>query len=110
MAMTMEFGEKSRFTDVFDEPVDRLLSPIRGYEDEPLLPLTMTLSNLFHNFLMRFKIMFMLLYIILKIQLMDYINKNQLQFIFIQCSFTVDQIYMFYSINHYVMKIMVFIS
>jgi hypothetical protein len=40
MAMAKQPGESSRFTDVIDEPVDRLLCPIRGYEDKPLLPLT----------------------------------------------------------------------
>lgn len=44
MAMAMESDEKSRFTDIFDEPVDRLLSPIRGYEDKPILPLMETIK------------------------------------------------------------------
>ena len=44
MAMSMQSGENSRFTDLYDEPVDRLLSPIKGYEDKPLLPLTETIK------------------------------------------------------------------
>ncbi len=44
--------EDSRYTDLNDEPVDRLLSPIRGYEDKPLLPLTeavKTISGFFNE-------------------------------------------------------------
>jgi hypothetical protein len=37
--MAMKSDEKSRNSDVCGEPVDRLLAPIRGYEDKPLLPL-----------------------------------------------------------------------
>jgi hypothetical protein len=44
MAMAKQSGENSRFTDLIDEPVERLLSPIRGYEDESLLPLTETVE------------------------------------------------------------------
>jgi hypothetical protein len=40
MAMGGQSSENSRFTDLIDEPVDRLLSPIRGYEEKSLLPLT----------------------------------------------------------------------
>ncbi|CAF2972434.1 unnamed protein product [Rotaria sp. Silwood2] len=36
----MRFCKKSRFTDLEDEPVDRLLPPIRGYQDQPLVSLT----------------------------------------------------------------------
>jgi hypothetical protein len=36
--MAMKSDEKSRNSDVCGEPVDRLLTPIRGYEDKPLLP------------------------------------------------------------------------
>ena len=43
MAMAMQSDGKSRFADLCDEPVDHLLSPIRGYEDQPLLPLTETI-------------------------------------------------------------------
>jgi hypothetical protein len=39
MAMAMESDENSRFTDLFEEPVDRLLLPIQGYEDQSLLSL-----------------------------------------------------------------------
>ena len=35
----METGENSRFTDLRDEPVDHLLSPIKGFQDKPLLQL-----------------------------------------------------------------------
>jgi hypothetical protein len=35
---------KSRFSDLCDEPVDHLLSPIKGYQDEPLLPLIETIK------------------------------------------------------------------
>jgi hypothetical protein len=44
MAMSIQSGENSRYTDLIDEPVDRLLTPIRGYEDELLLPLTETVK------------------------------------------------------------------
>jgi hypothetical protein len=44
MAMAKQPSENSRFTDLIDEPVERLLSPIRGYEDKPLLPLTETVK------------------------------------------------------------------
>jgi hypothetical protein len=37
--MSILSGQNSRFTDLCDEPVDRLLSPIRGYEDKPLVSL-----------------------------------------------------------------------
>jgi hypothetical protein len=40
MAMAKQPGDNSRFTDLIDEPVDHLLSPIKGYQDKPLLPLT----------------------------------------------------------------------
>ncbi len=40
MTKAMISDENSRFTDLFDEPVDRLLSPIKNYENKPLLPLT----------------------------------------------------------------------
>ena len=44
MAMQMQSRENSRFTDLRDEPVDRLLSPIRGYEDKPLVSLAETVK------------------------------------------------------------------
>jgi hypothetical protein len=44
MAMGKQPGENSRFTDLIDEPVEHLLSPIRGYEDKPLLPLAETVK------------------------------------------------------------------
>jgi len=40
MAMAMKSTERYLFTDIFDEPVDRFLSPIRGYENESLVSLT----------------------------------------------------------------------
>jgi hypothetical protein len=46
MAMAKQPGENSRFTDLIDEPVERLLSPIRGYENKPLLPLTETVKSI----------------------------------------------------------------
>jgi hypothetical protein len=52
MAMAMESDVKSRVSDLSDEPVDRLLVPIRGYEDQPLLPLIQTIkpiSKLFNR-------------------------------------------------------------
>jgi hypothetical protein len=52
MAMPIQSGEKSRVSDLSDEPVDRLLLPIRGYEDQPLLPLNETIkpiSKLFNR-------------------------------------------------------------
>jgi NAD:arginine ADP-ribosyltransferase len=38
--MAMQSGENSRFSDLCDEPVDHLLSPIKGYQDKPLVSLT----------------------------------------------------------------------
>ncbi len=38
--MAMKSGENSRFTDLSDEPIDHLLSPIKGYQERPLVPLT----------------------------------------------------------------------
>ncbi|CAF3273842.1 unnamed protein product [Rotaria sp. Silwood2] len=35
----MEHTNKSRFTDIEDEPVDRLLPPIRGQQNQPLVSL-----------------------------------------------------------------------
>ncbi|CAF3350574.1 unnamed protein product [Rotaria sp. Silwood2] len=35
----MQSGDKSRFTDLYNEPVDHLLSPIKGYQDKPLVSL-----------------------------------------------------------------------
>jgi hypothetical protein len=46
MAMAMKSDERSRFTDVFNEPIDRLLSSIRGYETKPLLPFTEALESI----------------------------------------------------------------
>jgi len=37
--MAMKSGGKSRFTDLWDEPVDHLLSPIKGYQDQKLVSL-----------------------------------------------------------------------
>lgn len=39
MAKATHSGNKSRFSDFSNEPVDHLLSPIKGYQDEPLVPL-----------------------------------------------------------------------
>ncbi|CAF4745777.1 unnamed protein product [Rotaria sp. Silwood1] len=39
MTMGMQFGSESRFTDLYNEPVDYLLSPIKGYQDKPLVSL-----------------------------------------------------------------------
>jgi hypothetical protein len=44
MAMELESNVKSRVSDLFDEPVDRLLLPIQGYENEPLLTLNETIK------------------------------------------------------------------
>ena len=38
--MAMASNRTSRFTDLADEPVDHLLSPIKGYQDKPLVSLT----------------------------------------------------------------------
>ncbi|CAF1940948.1 unnamed protein product [Rotaria magnacalcarata] len=40
MAQTTYFGSASRFTDLYHEPVDHLLSPINGYQDVQLVSLT----------------------------------------------------------------------
>jgi hypothetical protein len=50
MAMAFESNVKSRVSDLYDEPVDRLLVPIRGYEDQPILPLKGTPPPLFPDF------------------------------------------------------------
>ena len=39
MAMAMKSGGTSRFTDLCDEPVNHLLSPIKGYQDQKLVSL-----------------------------------------------------------------------
>ncbi len=39
MAKATHSGKKSRFSDFSNEPVDHLLSPIKGYQDKPLVPL-----------------------------------------------------------------------
>ncbi|CAF1106788.1 unnamed protein product [Rotaria sordida] len=39
MAKAKEPSDKSRFTDLYDEPVSHLLSPIKGYEKKPLVTL-----------------------------------------------------------------------
>ena len=44
MAMAIVPDESSRFTDLCNEPVDRLLSPIKGYEDKSFLSLTETIK------------------------------------------------------------------
>jgi hypothetical protein len=38
--MSIQFDERSRFTDLCDEPVDHLLSPIKGYQDQTLASLS----------------------------------------------------------------------
>ncbi len=37
--MSIQSGERSRFTDLCDEPIDHLLSPIKGYQDQTLVTL-----------------------------------------------------------------------
>jgi hypothetical protein len=52
MTTPIQSGEISRVSDLSDEPVDRLLVPIRGYENQPLLPLNETIkpiSKLFNR-------------------------------------------------------------
>ena len=39
MAETLTLENKSRYTDVYDEPIDYLLAPIKGYQDKPLVSL-----------------------------------------------------------------------
>ncbi|CAF4617155.1 unnamed protein product [Rotaria sp. Silwood1] len=39
MAIGIQFGRESRFTDLYNEPVDYLLLPIKGYQDKPLVSL-----------------------------------------------------------------------
>jgi hypothetical protein len=46
MATAIDTSEKIRNSDLCDEPVSRLLVPIRGYEDQPTLPLTDTVQLL----------------------------------------------------------------
>jgi hypothetical protein len=46
----MESDEKSRNSDVCGEPVDRLLTPIRGYEDKPLVPLAKAIEPIANSF------------------------------------------------------------
>ncbi|CAF2033923.1 unnamed protein product [Rotaria magnacalcarata] len=40
MAKSMQSTNISRFTDLCNEPVDHLLSPLKGYQNEPLVTLT----------------------------------------------------------------------
>ncbi len=40
MSMSMEYGENCRFIDICEEPVDCLLSLIKGYEDKEVVSLT----------------------------------------------------------------------
>jgi hypothetical protein len=52
MAMAMKSNVNTRVSDLSDEPVERLLVPIRGYEDQPLLSLLQTIkpiSKLFNR-------------------------------------------------------------
>jgi hypothetical protein len=44
MAMAIQSCEKSRFSDLCDEPVDHLLAPIKGYQEEKLVPLIETIK------------------------------------------------------------------
>ncbi len=46
----MESDEKSRNSVVCGEPVDRLLAPIRGYEDKPLVPLAEAIEPIANSF------------------------------------------------------------
>ncbi|CAF2955739.1 unnamed protein product [Rotaria sp. Silwood2] len=39
MAKALTLSNRSRYTDVYDEPVDGLLAPIKGYQDKPLVSL-----------------------------------------------------------------------
>jgi hypothetical protein len=39
MAKALELNNKSRYMDVYDEPIDTLLAPIKGYQDKPLVSL-----------------------------------------------------------------------
>ncbi|CAF1462503.1 unnamed protein product [Rotaria sordida] len=39
MAEAIQSGKESRFTDLYNEPVDHLLSPIKGYQDKSLISL-----------------------------------------------------------------------
>ncbi|CAF3150105.1 unnamed protein product [Rotaria sp. Silwood2] len=39
MAEAIQSGDESRFTDLYNEPVDHLLSPIKGYQDKPVVSL-----------------------------------------------------------------------
>ncbi|CAF2876986.1 unnamed protein product [Rotaria sp. Silwood2] len=52
MARVANVGNRSRFTDVYNEPVDRLLSPIKGYQSKPLVSLMEAIqlvSGFFHE-------------------------------------------------------------
>ncbi len=49
--MAMTSSENSRFTDLGDEPVDCLLSPIQDYENKSLLSLIETVKAISSFFL-----------------------------------------------------------
>jgi hypothetical protein len=52
MAVSTKSDVNCRFSDLCDEPVDHLLSPIKGYQDKPLVPLSEAVkkvSNLFNE-------------------------------------------------------------
>ncbi|CAF1472819.1 unnamed protein product [Rotaria sp. Silwood1] len=46
MAKAMVLENKSRYTDVFDEPIHNLLAPIKGYQDKPLVSLMEAIESL----------------------------------------------------------------
>ena len=48
--MSMVSLTNSRYTDISDEPVDRLLAPINGYQNEPLLSLEEACTPISHFF------------------------------------------------------------
>jgi hypothetical protein len=64
--MGMESNRNSCFNDVCDKPIDHLLSLIKEYQDKLLVSFNEAIFNLFLVYLMKSKIMFLLLYIIVK--------------------------------------------
>ena len=62
MTMGMESNRNSWFNDVCDEPIDHLLSLIKEHQDKPLVSFNEAIFNLFLVYLMKSKIMFLLMF------------------------------------------------
>lgn len=50
MAESLGLGKTSRYSDFYQEPIDHLLTPIKGFDDRPLLQLTGAIESVAHCF------------------------------------------------------------